>query len=144
MSLADIELEHIISAPIAKVSRAIRTPALVVQWLGCMRYTGELGATFFMQPDPDKRAADSIEGATHCELVALEDERMVFTWFLPDTPKTTVTIELEAPDDETTVVRLRHAGWDAFPDAAIEAVWQALKGGWASGVLPNLDATVRA
>ena len=144
MSLADIELEHIISAPITKVSRAIRTPDLVAQWLGCMRYTGELGATFFMQPDPEKRKADSIEGATHCELLALEDLRMVFTWFLPGTPKTTVTIQLEARDDETTVVRLCHAGWDAFPDDAIDAVWQALKGGWAGGVLPNLDALARA
>lgn len=144
MSLADIELEHTIAAPIEKVARALNTPELVTQWLGCMRYTGELGSTFYMQPDAARRAADSIDGATHCELLAIEDQRMVFTWFMPGTPKTTVTLHLEARNDATTTVRLRHTGWDAFARETIEAVWEALKGGWASGVLPNLDTVARA
>ncbi len=127
------------------VWRFLSDPALVPGWLGCMRFSGTVGSTFFMQMDAEKRAADNVEGATHCEILELHaPERFVFSWFLPETPRTTVSIKLTGHAAGGTTVTLEHSGWDQFEPGAIEAIRSALEGGWRSFVLPGLKSAVEA
>lgn len=114
----------------------------VPRWLGCMEYRKEPGHVFYMQPDPDKRAAGSVEGATHCAVQALDEpRRFAFSWYLPGTPETAVEILLE-PEGEGTRVTLTHRGWDRFEPDEIRDIRDALAGGWQGSVLPNLVAVV--
>ena len=116
----------------------------VVHWLGCMRYQKNVGHVFYMQQDAGRRANDDISGATHCEILALDEPNLFsFSWFLPGTPATTVNIHLE-PSGETTRVTLVHDGWDQFDAEAIRQIRDALAGGWKSFVLPGLKALVES
>lgn len=144
-TLADIVDSIEIDAPIKTVWRALTLPESVRQWFGCLQYDAEVGHVFYMQPDAEKREDGNIDGATHCEVLVLEpDERMEFSWYMPDTPKTLVTIRLVARGDDATTVMLTHSGWDQFPREAVEDFWRQLKNGWTSFVLPKLKAHAEA
>lgn len=137
--LADISDSIDIDATRDRVWTALTDEGLVEAWLGCIGFRPEIGATFYMQPDPSKRASGSIEGATHCELEALQSpDQMRFSWFLPGTPKTHVSIELSGPEEGPTRVSLIHSGWDQFDPEQIRGIRDMLAGGWRSHVLPNL------
>lgn len=140
--LEDIKHELAVTASLERVSRALNDPEEVAIWLGCLRYTGELNSVFFMQPDDEKRKANDIEGATHCELIKIDTTVMEFTWYFPGTPKTVVRIEIEESAPDQTIIYLSHTGWEKFPKDAVEAVWVALNAGWKSGVLTKLRAVV--
>ncbi len=141
-TLGDIVATIDIAAPPTAVWPFLVEEEHVPRWLGCVEYRKEPGHVFYMQPDPGKRAAGSIEGATHCAVLTLDPpHRFVFSWFLPDTPETRVEIELEA-QGEGTRVTLTHSGWDQFDPADIQAIYTALAGGWTSSVLPNLKQSV--
>ena len=97
MSDSGLKIEHSVTilAPRPTVWKFLTEPAYVPQWLGCMRYEKRLGHVFYMQQDADKRASDDIDGATHCEVLALDEpEAFSFSWYLPGTPATTVHIAL--------------------------------------------------
>jgi uncharacterized protein YndB with AHSA1/START domain len=137
MTLPDIVCDVTIDASVSRVWTCLTEEGLVGEWLGCVGFRAEVGALFYMQPDPTK--AGSIEGATHCEVeVIAAPERIVFSWFLPGTPKTHVEIALIANPDGTTTARLTHSGWDQFDAGQLRAVHEMLAGGWRSGALPNL------
>lgn len=137
-----VETIHIDASP-ETVWPFLVDPRHVPTWLGCMRYTGEVGSVFYMQMDGAKRERDDVEGATHCEILELsEGKRFVFSWYLPGTPETTVAIRLEDADGGGTTVELEHAGWEQFDAEQIRGIREALEGGWRSFVLPGLKATV--
>ncbi len=137
--LDDIEFTTDIDASLDVVWSNLTAEDKVPQWLGCMRYKPEIGHVFYMQQDPEKRAADDIEGATHCEVLTLDDKsEFSFSWFLPGTPSTVVSIRLEEAGAEATRVKFAHSGWDKFDAKELRDVWEGLKGGWSSFVLPNL------
>lgn len=118
--------------------------ASVANWLGCMRYEKRVGAVFYMQQDRDKAARDDISGATHCEILALEEPTLFkFSWFVPGFPATHVSVRLSAHGDGSRVV-LEHDGWDQFEPDAIKAIRDMLDGGWRSFVLPNLKRAAEA
>jgi len=144
-ALDDIVDSIEINAPIETVWRALSEAESVRQWFGCLQYEAEIGHVFYMQPDEAKREQGDIEGATHCEVLVLEpNDRMEFSWYMPDTPKTLVSIRLAATNDNLTTVSLTHSGWDQFPREAVEDFWQKLKNGWKSFVLPKLKAHAEA
>ena len=96
-ALADIEHRITIEASADRVWDLLTDPARVTAWLGCMEYRAEVGHLFYMQPDAAKRAAGNTAGATHCEILEIAPPtRLAFSWFLPGTPRTTVTLTLEA------------------------------------------------
>jgi uncharacterized protein YndB with AHSA1/START domain len=120
-------------------------PEHVSVWLGCLRYEKRVGHVFYMQSEAAKRREDDVSGATHCEVLELsEPSRFMFSWYVPDTPETTVTIDLAPRGAGGTRVTLEHAGWDRFEPDAILQIRNALEGGWRSYVLPGLKATVEA
>ena len=137
--LDNIEQEIRIEASRERVWAVLTGEGLVGEWLGCLGYRAEIGAIFYMQPDPSRRAIGDIEGATHCELLSLEPpERMRFSWFLPGTPKTLVEILLSDHGDGSTTARLSHSGWDQFDAEEVRAIRDGLEAGWKSFVLPGL------
>ncbi|MEO0996376.1 MAG: SRPBCC domain-containing protein [Pseudomonadota bacterium] len=140
----DLTIAHSISieATPERVWRFLTEPEYVSQWLGCLRYEKALGHVFYMQQDDAKRAGNDIDGATHCEILALDEpSRFSFSWYLPNTPATEVHICLEArgPATEVTLV---HKGWGQFDAKMIRGIRDALAGGWKSFVLPNLKRVV--
>ncbi len=140
--LLDIKQSIVVDAPIAKVWKVLTEPVFVDQWLGCLRYQKSVGHVFYMQQDQQKRQAGNIDGATHCRILALDEPgRFVFSWYLPGTPETEVSINLRSLGDATEVT-LVHAGWDQFDSEAIRAIRDGLEGGWKSFVLPQLKQTV--
>ncbi|HEX8363818.1 MAG TPA: SRPBCC domain-containing protein [Allosphingosinicella sp.] len=137
--LDDISDSIEIDAGRERVWEVLTTASLVEEWLGCIGFKAEIGTTFYMQPDPGKRANRNIEGATHCELEELDEPfSMRFSWFMPGTPKTHVMIGLDETAPGRTRVALRHAGWDQFDPDDIRGVRDMLAGGWRSYVLPSL------
>ena len=138
-ALPDITCAVEIEAPIARVWTCLTDEGLVEHWLGCLGFRPQVGALFYMQADPGKRANGDVSGATHCEVEALEPpQRLRFSWFMPGTPKTYVEIVLSAGADGTTSARLVHGGWDQFAADDLRAIHQMLEGGWRSYVLPGL------
>ena len=128
-----------ISAPVERVWRVMTDAGLVEQWLGCLNFAAEVGHVFHMQPDPARRATGDIEGATHCEILRLDPpHELRFSWFLPGTPSTEVSMRLSAIAGGTRV-DFRHDGWDKFDGAQIAAIRDMLAGGWTSFVLPQLQ-----
>ena len=96
--LADICCLITIDATRERTWTVLTTPAFVQAWLGCTGFVPEVGSLFHMQPDPERRAAGSTEGATHCVIKAIEPpDRLRFSWFLPGTPETDAGIALPGP-----------------------------------------------
>lgn len=138
-ALADIEQGITIEAGIDRAWDVLTDPSHVAAWLGCLQYQAETGHLFYMQPDPAKRAAGDIDGATHCEILEITPPtRLAFSWFLPGTPRTTVTLTLEARDAGATQVTLAHTGWDQFEAGDVRAIHEQLIVGWRDFVLPGL------
>ena len=142
--LTDISDSIHVDASRARVWTVLTSEGLVEEWLGCMGFRPVVGTLFYMQPDPAKRASGNVEGATHCELEALDEpDRMRFSWFMPGSPKTHVTIELtDSPGG--TLVHLRHGGWDQFNADEVREIHAMLAGGWSSFVLPGLKRVAEA
>lgn len=140
----DIATDLVIDRPPERVWEVMTRAGLVEEWLGCMRYKSEVGHVFYMQPDPAKRAADDVAGATHCEMLELDAPRVMrFSWFYPDMPRTEVEIRL-TPEGESTRVNLVHRGWDQFDGEMIQQIRDGLAGGWSSYVLPALKRVAEA
>lgn len=139
MAVETITASIRIDASARRVWQALTEPALVAEWLGCLGFRPEIGTTFYMQPNPERRARGDVEGATHCELLELEAPvRVRFSWFMPGTPKTMVTITVSDVAASSVDVALTHSGWEQFEDEGIRALRDMLAGGWTSFVLPGL------
>jgi uncharacterized protein YndB with AHSA1/START domain len=137
--LLPIVAEIGIDAPIDKVWDALTSETTVPQWLGAIDYKAETGTTFFLQQDPDKRAARDTDGATWCDVVLLQKpEKFDFSWYVPGTEATMVQISLFSEGPNRTFVRLLHDGWDDFERDAIEDFYEALAAGWKTDALPAL------
>ena len=137
--LGDIKDSIEIEAGRDRVWTVLTSEGLVEEWLGCIGFKPVIGALFYMQPDPGKREAGNLDGATHCEIEALEaPELMRFSWFLPGTPKTRVSISLDDAPAGRTRVSLTHSGWEQFDPEQIKGIRNILAGGWSSYVLPGL------
>lgn len=131
--------EILIEAPLLHVWEVMTAEASVKDWLGCINYRREVGATFHMQQDAGRRARGETEGATFCDVAVLEPpHRFEFTWYVPGTPKTLVRISLVEQGAGRTLVRLVHEGWEQFPAAMVKPFHDQLKSGWSGGVLPSL------
>lgn len=143
--LKDIAHSIDIEAPRTTVWDVMTGAGSVPHWLDCMNYDMRPGATFHIQPDRAKRAAGDISGATWCDVEALKaPELFTFSWYMPGTPKTTVSIRLEDLGGDVTRATLTHSGWSPFPAEMVQAIHAMLDGRWKSFVLPNLKTAAEA
>ena len=128
-----------VDVPITHLWNVMTDPATVSQWLGCLNYQAKLGHTFYMQMDPAKRTASDLSGATHCDVTALEKPaHFAFSWYMPGTPKTNVSLRLTSVGPSKTRVDFVHDGWDQFPAEMIRAIRDGLQNGWGAHALPAL------
>ncbi|MEX0644197.1 MAG: SRPBCC domain-containing protein [Parvularculaceae bacterium] len=144
-SLPDIRHEMTMAVPLARAWRVMTEPAYVARWLGCLNYKKKIGHVFFMQPDEKRRAGGNVEGATHCEILALDEpELLKFSWFLPGYPKTEVEFRLRDAGPSRTQVTFVHTGWAQFNAKDIRQIWEQLSGGWISFVMPGLKGVAES
>jgi uncharacterized protein YndB with AHSA1/START domain len=144
-TLPDIVHAIEIASPRTAVWTTLTDAAIVPQWLGCLNYEGLVGHTFHMQPDPAKRATGDITGATHCDVEELVTAELFrFSWYMPDTPKTIVSIKLEPVGEAGTRATLTHSGWEQFPADAVRPFHAMLDGAWKTYVLPSLKRVAEA
>ena len=137
--LLPIIAEISIAAPIEHVWDVLTSEATVPAWLGCMDYRAVVGATFFMQQDPEARKRGDTGGATHCTIALIDKpNKFTFSWFEPGTPETMVHISLIPDGPNKTLVRLMHEGWDQFAPDAVRPFYEQVTGGWKAYVLPGL------
>jgi uncharacterized protein YndB with AHSA1/START domain len=137
--LLPIVAEIRINAPIERVWQVLTSEQSAPQWLGCMDYRREVGATFFMQQDPELRAKGDTTDATHCTVTLIQEpHKFNFTWFVPGTPETLVQISLFSEGPSRSFVRLMHDGWDQFEPDPARAFYDQLALGWRDNVLPGL------
>jgi uncharacterized protein YndB with AHSA1/START domain len=123
----------------ARVWRTMTDEESVPVWLGCMGYKRALGHVFYMQQDRAKAASGDITGATHCEILTLDEpHHFRFSWFLPGFAPTFVSFRLEESGSDRTLVLFEHEGWEQYPADEIKHLHDALSGGWKSFVLPGL------
>lgn len=133
-----------IAAPREGVWRALTEPALVTQWLGCLRYQPLAGHIFYLQPDRDRRTANDVTDAIACRIEILDEpRRLSFSWGFPDVPDTWVDIRLRRIPGGT-YVRLVHSGWDQFDARETEDVRGGLGRAWHSVALPRLREVAEA
>lgn len=129
-----------IAAPRERVWQALTDPALVTQWMGCLRFRAEAGHIFYLQPDRARRAAGDVTDAIACRIEVLDaPRRLSFSWGFPDVPDTFVDIRLRNIPGGTHV-RLVHSGWDLFDDHETEGVRGGLGHAWHAVALPRLRA----
>ena len=137
--LLPIVAEIAIAAPIDRVWDELTAETRVPLWLGCLNYRAVTGSTFHMQPDAAKRAGGDITGATHCDIVLLQQpHKFNFSWYIPGTPQTLVQISLFSEGQANSFVRLLHFGWDQFPPEAARGFHGQLSRAWTEVVLPSL------
>ena len=130
-----------VAAPREQVWRALTEPALVVQWMGALRFRPEAGHVFYLQPDRARRLAGDVTDAIACRIEILDaPRRLSFTWGLPDT---FVDIRLRNISGGTHV-RLTHSGWDQFDDRETEDVRGGMGYAWHTVALPALKAVAES
>jgi uncharacterized protein YndB with AHSA1/START domain len=133
-----------IAAPREVVWRALTEPALVVQWMGCLRFQPIAGHIFYLQPNQERRAADDVTDAIACRIEILDAPRRIsFSWGFPDVPDTWVDIRLRRIPGGA-YVRLVHSGWDQFDAYETEDVRGGLGHAWHSVALPRLRQVAEA
>ena len=124
-----------VAAPREQVWRALTEPALVVQWMGALRFQPEAGHIFYLQPDRARRLAGDVTDAIACRIESLDaPRRFAFSWGLPDTH---VDIRLRNIPGGTHV-RLVHSGWDQFDDRDVDGIAGGMGQAWHAVALPAL------
>ena len=129
----------VINAPIGRVWHSLTTPEDVAIWVGAIGFKPEIGAKFEFHAPPQ----GDWNGITYSELTQLQaQQKLTFTWAVPNFPVTMVEITVRDLGNQTEVT-LIHSGWDQFPPQ-IEPVRNQLDEGWRVYVLPQLKTLVES
>ncbi|OYX36769.1 MAG: hypothetical protein B7Y99_00420 [Caulobacterales bacterium 32-69-10] len=101
-----IDLVFDLPHSIAKVWKALTTPALLARWLAPNDMVPRLGARFTVTPEDGPPVA--------CEVIEIEAKRrLALAWRVSEADATVVRFEL-APAGAGTVLRISHAGVGAI------------------------------
>ncbi|MGH3319231.1 MAG: SRPBCC family protein [Streptosporangiaceae bacterium] len=135
--LRTIRLDEFLPHPPAKVWRALTEADLLARWLMPNDFKPVVGHRFTFRAEPIPSA--DFDGVVHCEVLALERERMLrIGWRGGAGLDTTVTWRLE-PEGRGTRLFLEHDGFD--PDSQVQQrARRGMAGGWRSHVMRRLDA----
>jgi len=131
---ATIEADQFLGHPPATVWRALTDPALISRWMMPTDFVAEVGHRFTYDMGS--------WGLTHCEVLALEPERLLRISWVNAPLDTTVTWRLE-PEGTGTRLFVEHAGFD-LDDPQQRFAFDGMSEGWRSDVAERLDACLAA
>lgn len=128
-----ITTDEYLDHPPQRVWRALTDPVLMRRWfMACDDFRPELGHRFALDMGP--------WGTTHCEVLALEPEKLLkISWKNPPLD-TTVTWRL-VPEGSGTRLLLEHAGFD-LEDPRQRRAHDGMSGGWRGKVSSGIVAVL--
>jgi uncharacterized protein YndB with AHSA1/START domain len=129
--------EFLAHAP-ARVWKALTDPVLLAKWLMPNDFRAVVGHRFTFLTDP--RPNVGFDGLVHCEVLAVEPERLLRISWRGGTLDTTVTWTL-APEGRGTRLFLEHDGFDP-DDPAQQFSRRIMDGGWRSKVMAAFRAAL--
>ncbi|NJC68470.1 SRPBCC domain-containing protein [Planosporangium thailandense] len=119
----------------ARVWRALTDPQLMASWLMPNDFKPDVGHRFTFHTTPMPKVG--FDGIVHCEVLAVEPERMLRISWVGGNLDTTVTWTL-VPEGRGTRLFVEHAGFD-LDDAAQTFAFQGMGNGWRTGIFRALD-----
>jgi uncharacterized protein YndB with AHSA1/START domain len=132
--LRTITVDEFLPHPPARVWRALTEPALIEKWLMPGDFSPEVGHRFTFHTRPIPHA--NFDGTVHCEVLAIEPERLLKISWSGGRLDSTVTWRLVAEGTGTRLF-LEHAGFDVTDE--IQAFsYKTMGSGWGSTVIPGL------
>ena len=133
-----IEVDQYLPHPPARVWRALTDPDRLARWLMPNDFAAVVGHRFTFRTDP----RPGFDGIVHCEVLAMEHERLLRWAWRGATLDTTVTWLLRV-EGRGTRLFLRHDGFD--PDDPLQRRASTIMGGgWRSHVMRALEAELAA
>lgn len=133
-----IQVDQFLAHPPARVWRALTDPALLARWLMPNDFEPVVGHRFTFRTDP--RPEVGFDGVAHCQVLAVEPERLLRIAWRGGPLDTTVTWRLVV-EGRGTRLFLEHDGFDPG-DPAQQLARRVLGGGWRSNVMAALEATL--
>jgi uncharacterized protein YndB with AHSA1/START domain len=110
--MRDIDLAFDLAESADKVWRALTTPALLARWLGPNDFRGEVGARFTVGGAPkDENAVANDNAVAECEVLALEEGRLLRLGWREGEVDSVVTFALEPGVEGGVRLRLTHDGF---------------------------------
>lgn len=135
-----IHVDGFLAHPPARVWHALTDPAMLAKWLMPNDFRPVVGHEFTFRTQP--RPAQGFDGVVHCQVLAIEPERLLRISWRGGTLDTTVTWTL-VPEGRGTRLFVEHAGFDP-DDTGQQLTRRLLGGGWRSKVLPAIHAALSA
>jgi uncharacterized protein YndB with AHSA1/START domain len=133
-----IHVDEFLAHPPARVWRALTDPVLLAKWLMPNDFRAVVGHRFTFLTDP--RPNVGFDGLVHCEVLAVEPERLLRISWRGGTLDTTVTWTL-APEGRGTRLFLEHDGFDP-DDPTQQFSRRIMDGGWRSKVMAAFRAAL--
>lgn len=133
-----IHVDEFLGHPPARVWRALTDPVLLAKWLMPNDFRAVVGHRFTFLTDP--RPNVGFDGVVHCEVLAVEPERLLRISWRGGTLDTTVTWTL-APEGRGTRLFLEHDGFDP-DDPTQQFSRRIMDGGWRSKVMAAFRAAL--
>jgi uncharacterized protein YndB with AHSA1/START domain len=133
-----IHVDEFLGHPPARVWKALTDPVLLAKWLMPNDFRAVVGHRFTFLTDP--RPNVGFDGVVHCEVLAVEPERLLRISWRGGTLDTTVTWTL-APEGRGTRLFLEHDGFDP-DDPTQQFSRRIMDGGWRSKVMAAFRAAL--
>jgi uncharacterized protein YndB with AHSA1/START domain len=133
-----IHVDEFLAHPPARVWKALTDPVLLAKWLMPNDFRAVVGHRFTFLTDP--RPNVGFDGVVHCEVLAVEPERLLRISWRGGTLDTTVTWTL-APEGRGTRLFLDHDGFDP-DDPTQQFSRRIMDGGWRSKVMAAFRAAL--
>jgi uncharacterized protein YndB with AHSA1/START domain len=133
-----VRVDEFLAHPPARVWRALTDPGLLARWLMPNDFRPAVGHAFTFRTDP--RPAAGFDGIVHCQVLAIEPERLLRISWRGGPLDTTVTWTL-VPEGRGTRLFLVHDGFDPG-DPGQQLTRRILGQGWRSNVLAALQAAL--
>jgi uncharacterized protein YndB with AHSA1/START domain len=118
--MASVQITESLPHAPARVWRALTDPAQLSQWWAAGDIRAVMGHRFSLDMGP--------WGRQHCEVLAVQPQRLLSYSFAPDTLHTAITWTLQAAGPGTRL-SLEHAGFD-LASARGQHAYQGMGAGW--------------
>jgi uncharacterized protein YndB with AHSA1/START domain len=133
-----IEVDEFLPHPPRKVWRALTDPELLARWLMPSDFKPVIGHRFTFTTRPI--ASIGFDGVISCQVLELDEERLLRIGWDGGTLDTTVTWRLVAEGNGTRLF-VEHAGFD-LDDPVQAFAFRGMGSGWRSHIMRSLAETL--